>query len=143
METENHFSYPRGIKWTKQRKCVYEILKQSVEPLSAIQIYQNVLQMAQGESYAVSTIYRILNTFEENGLVNKDVWPEDGTAFYELNRGGHTHYAVCLECHKRIPLNSCPFKTMYLGAGAQDFMITGHKIELYGYCKDCKTQNKS
>ena len=31
--------YPAGLKWTKQRKRVYEILKEATEPLSAAQIY--------------------------------------------------------------------------------------------------------
>ena len=30
--------YPQGIKWTKQRKSVYKVLKDASEPLSAAQI---------------------------------------------------------------------------------------------------------
>lgn len=130
--------YPQGIKWTKQRKCVYQILMEAHEPLSAVQIY-SLADKAQGdELYAVSTIYRILSAFEEKGFVTKTNWMGDGTVVYELNRGGHTHYAVCLECHKRIPLQNCPFAHMHLEQEAGDFKITGHKLELYGYCKDCQ-----
>ena len=32
--------FPRGLKWTRQRKRVYEILSQAAEPLNAAQIYQ-------------------------------------------------------------------------------------------------------
>ncbi len=137
-EDASRVQYPAGIKWTRQRKCVYGILYRSMEPLSAIQIYQQVLQTEKAENYAVSTIYRILGAFEDHGLVSRDVWPEDGTVFYELNRGEHTHYAVCLECRKRIPLSGCPFIHMRLDTGAKDFMVTGHRVELYGYCKDCQ-----
>jgi len=138
MSREEKEAFPQGIKWTKQRKSVYRVLDEAEEPLSAVQIYHRVEQQADGEEYAVSTIYRILAVFEEKGFITKTVWMSDGTAAYELNRGGHIHYAVCLECHRRIALQSCPFAHIHLEREAGDFTVTGHKLELYGYCKDCR-----
>ena len=135
---QEKMEYPKGLKWTRQRKSVYEVLWETAEPLSAIQIYNRVEQKNDGEEYAVSTIYRILAAFEEKGLVEKSTWMGDGTVVYELNRGGHTHYAVCLECHRRIPLQNCPFAHIHLEKDTDDFTVTGHKLELYGYCKDCR-----
>lgn len=133
--------YPQGIKWTKQRKSVYKILWNAAEPLSAAQIYQLACRNQQ-EEYAPSTVYRILAAFEEQGIAEKTTWMGDGTAVYSLNRGGHTHYAICLECHKRIPLQSCPFSHMHMGSETGDFTITGHKLELYGYCKACQEMRR-
>lgn len=146
--------YPKGIKWTKQRKCVYQILSEAKEPLSAHQIYHQALQMVPEDTYALSTVYRILAAFEENGLVNSTTWMGEDTVVYELEKGEHKHFAVCLECHKRIPLQSCPFSMGHehedceqedcdhdhhheKDAALKDFTVTGHKIELYGYCSDC------
>ncbi|MGN0402198.1 MAG: Fur family transcriptional regulator [Acetatifactor sp.] len=134
--------YPAGLKWTRQRKAVYGILRQAQEPLTAAGIYHLAQKIPSGEEYALSTIYRILTAFEEKGLVEKEVFMEDGTAVYALSRGGHTHYAVCLECHRRIPLPNCPFAHMHLEKDTGDFTITNHKLELYGYCKDCKEAGK-
>lgn len=130
--------YPAGLKWTRQRKCVYKVLWEATEPLNAHQIYSQAAEYSEGEDYAVSTIYRILAAFEENGLVEKTTFMGDGTVVYELKRQGHTHYAVCLECRRRIPLEKCPFAHVHLEKEAGDFTITAHKLELYGYCKDCK-----
>lgn len=138
VSVEEH--YPQGIKWTKQRKSVYQVLSRANEPLSAAQIYSRMDKADENGMYAASTIYRILSAFEEKGLVNKSTWMGDGTVVYELNRGEHTHYAVCLECHKRVPLESCPFAHITLDKEAGDFTITGHKLELYGYCRDCKNR---
>lgn len=161
--------YPKGIKWTKQRKCVYEILSEAKEPLSAHQIYHQALQKVSEDTYALSTIYRILAAFEENGLVSSTTWMGDDTIVYELEKGEHRHFAVCLECHKRIPLQSCPFSLgqkshgqgaceresqgqdshehdghehdhMSEDAALKGFTVTGHKIELYGYCNNCQKQ---
>ena len=130
-------NYPGGMKWTRQRKAVYDVLNEAKEPLSAVQIYSN-LEKSEQEAFAVSTVYRILTAFEEQHYVTKTAWIGDGTIVYELNRGEHTHYAVCLECHKRIPLEHCPFAHIHLEQETGDFTITGHKLELYGYCKECK-----
>ena len=130
--------YPRGLKWTRQRKSVYKVLWETAEPLTAAQIYKLTERYAEGEEYALSTVYRILAVFEEKGLVEKNAWLEDGTIVYGLNRGGPTHYAVCLECHRRIPLKSCPFAYIHMEKETEDFSVTGHKLELYGYCRDCR-----
>lgn len=139
--------YPEGLKWTKQRKDVYRVLWEAEEPLSAIQIY-NRIERDESSEYAVSTIYRILSAFEERGLVEKAPWTGEAmekghsTAAYELKRGGHTHYAVCLECHRRIPLKNCPFAHIHLEKETEDFTVTNHKLELYGYCRECKEARK-
>lgn len=134
--------YPAGLKWTRQRKAVYGVLQQATEPLSVVKIYNLTEQNASGEEYALSTIYRILAAFEERGIIEKAVSMEDGLTAYVISRGGHTHYAVCLECHRRIPLQNCPFSHIHLEKETGDFTITNHKLELYGYCKDCKEAGK-
>ncbi len=134
--------YPEGLKWTKQRKKVYGVLREAREPLNAAQIYSLVEKEAEGEEYALSTIYRILAAFEDNGLVEKTSWLGDGTVVYSLKRGEHTHYAVCLECHRRIPLHSCPFAGLHLEKDAADFTVTGHKLEVYGYCRECRKKGE-
>lgn len=139
---EEVMRFPEGIKWTKQRRSVYRVLWETSEPLSALQIYNLASRNADGEEYAVSTIYRILSAFEEKGFVEKSSWMGDDTAVYTLNRGGHTHYAVCLECRRRIPLRSCPFTHAHLSKAAEGFTVIGHKLELYGYCGACRDAGK-
>ncbi|MDE6640162.1 MAG: transcriptional repressor [Acetatifactor sp.] len=135
--------YPQGIKWTKQRKSVYKVLKDASEPLSAAQIYRLAGEesaagdYAGGRDYALSTVYRILAAFEEKKLVEKNICLEDGTVVYSLARNGHTHYAVCLGCHRRIPLQSCPFNHIHMEKEPEGFTVTGHRLELYGYCVEC------
>ena len=138
--------YPAGLKWTKQRKRVYQILQEATEPLSAAQIYARMEPWEQ-ENYAISTVYRILAAFEENHLLEKTTWMGEGTIVYELRHPGHVHYAVCLDCHRRIPLEHCPLHMAgthlhaaddHSDAEVEDFTVVSHKIELYGYCKECQ-----
>ncbi len=135
--------YPAGIKWTKQRKRVYDILNEALEPLSAAQIYARLTPQEQ-EKYAISTVYRILAAFEENKLVEKTVWMGESVVLYELHRESHTHYAVCLNCHRRIPLEQCPLhmSNLHPEKGAEGFQVVSHRIELYGYCRECSQRSR-
>jgi len=133
-------NFPEGIKWTKQRKAVYEVLSEADGPLSAVEIYHKAEEKAGDAEYAISTIYRILATFEEHDWLIKSNFMNEETFVYELDRGSHTHYAVCMKCHKRVALSGCPFMKMHLPEAQDDFTITGHKLELYGYCKECKEE---
>ena len=92
----NDISYPKGLKWTKQRKCVYQVLEEATEPLSAVQIYNRIERDHEGSDYAVSTIYRILATFEEHGMVEK-------TTFH-----GRRYRSIRIEPRGTYPLCGLP-----------------------------------
>lgn len=130
--------WPQGIKKTRQREAVFQILVNAEEPLSAYEIFRQIEQQNLGDNYAISTVYRALAVFEENGLVVKSTLMGDDTAVYAWKKEAHKHYAICLKCHKLVPLQSCPFEHVDMHTKDEDFQITGHKIELYGYCKQCK-----
>lgn len=137
--------WPEGIKWTKQREDIFEVLKSAKKPLSAHDIYQEILKdsLVDASNFAISTVYRTLTAFEEKGLVEKSVLLGSDTAVYELTDGHHKHYAVCLSCHKLVPLRHCPFEHVAhdsMESEDGDFVVTGHKLELYGYCKECKRE---
>lgn len=140
---KSQIEYPVGIKWTRQRKDVFEIILQAHEPLSALEIYNRIDKNTQTANYAVSTIYRILAIFEEKGIVNKIASLWDGTAVYEQKSDHHTHYAVCLDCHKRVPMQECPISHIDLDTQDDSFTITDHKLEVYGYCKHCSDIHKN
>ena len=130
--------WPEGIKKTKQREDVFRVLIEAKEPLSAIEIYNRIQQQNGQVNYAISTIYRSLAVFEEKGLVEKSTLMGEDTAVYEWHHGDHKHYAICLKCHKLVPLAKCPFEHVKLDTSDENFTVTSHKLEIYGYCKKCK-----
>ena len=139
MENKNDakLQFPADIRRTKQREEVFRILAAASGPMSAVDIYNQLLQTEGNANYAISTVYRVLAAFEEKGYVVKSSLSGSDMSYYEWCQGQHRHYAVCLKCHKLIPLKKCPFENAQIDA-AEDFMITGHKLELYGYCKGCR-----
>ncbi len=139
-DNDAELQFPDNIRRTKQREEVFRLLAAASGPMSAVDIYNQLLQSMTDGNFAMSTVYRVLAVFEEKGYVIKSAPSGSDMSYYEWCRGQHRHYAVCLKCHRMIPLKRCPFENAALDA-AEDFTITGHKLELYGYCKGCSTKS--
>lgn len=127
----------KGIKTTKQRILLFDILKESNVPLTAEEIFSKVSSI--DSSFNMSTVYRILEVFISKGMVIKSTKVDNNTALFVLSRDNHTHQLICLKCSKVIPIADCPLKRFEESMKeTTDFEITGHKLEVFGYCPDCK-----
>ncbi len=130
-------SWPAGIKRTKQRESVLAILEQAEKPLSATDICS---KMGKGGDTAwLSTVYRILETFLKNDIIIKTTIMNSDMAVYELNRYQHKHYAVCVNCRKVITMDNCPMESFIPKLEDNDFFVMGHNLEIFGLCKNCKS----
>jgi Fur family ferric uptake transcriptional regulator len=128
-------AWPPGIKHTRQREQVWSVFLTAPAPLTAMDVYTQAAQA--GAPIWLSTIYRILDHFVEKSLLVKSTGWESNMALYQLNRAGHVHYAVCLGCHKMVPMYACVLEEISPQLKEADFQVIGHKLELYGYCKEC------
>ncbi|HBL84525.1 MAG TPA: transcriptional repressor [Clostridiales bacterium] len=128
-----------GLKNTKTRSAILEILEKSEQPVTAEQVF---LELKNKQISAnLSTVYRTLETLAEKMLAKKLNISGDSRAMFEYNRLVHRHYLVCLECKKIIPIDFCPIKNYEKTLEEKTkFKIAGHKLDVYGYCPDC--QNK-
>lgn len=135
-------NWPDGFKKTRQRIDIYRILFEAKEPLSAAEIFAalNSASDSSRDMYAFSTVYRNLLAFEKAGIVTKSVLSTEDNNIYELKQANHRHYAICLVCHTKFPISTCPLHEIAheVKESLPDFTITGHQLEIYGYCKNCK-----
>ena len=140
--------FPSSIRKTKSRVRVFEILEKAKTPLTARQIAQKAAQGGkktgngkEEEDGAVwlSSIYRALDAFEKAHVVTRTILSDSNEALYSLSGTGHHHYAICIQCKKKTELSGCPFADeSSLHAVDSDFMVVGHMVEVYGYCKSCR-----
>jgi len=130
-------AWPAGMKKTKPRECVLSVLEHADSPISAMDICSRIEK--EGSTVWLSTVYRILELLVKNGTVIKNTIMDNDMAVYELNRNHHKHYAICVNCHKIIPMDNCPMEEFVPKLEDTDFRILGHKVEMYGYCKECDT----
>ncbi len=87
------------------------------------------------------TLYRILNDFEEVGLVHKII-DMDGVTRFALCRhncstdhhnDNHIHFN-CTACHKMYCMDNLPATAIILPPG---FKTTGQSTIIYGVCNTC------
>jgi Fur family ferric uptake transcriptional regulator len=132
---ENNELRSYGLKRTKPRDKVLSVLEHAKKPLSAMEIYSEIEK--EDNTPWLSTVYRILDLFVKKGVVIKIAMMDNEMAVYELNRFQHKHYAVCLSCHKIISMENCPMEKFIPNIQDHDFRVTGHNLEVYGYCSEC------
>lgn len=126
-----------GLKNTKHRNSILNIMEKNAQPVTAEQIYLALIN--QGISINLSSVYRILNTLAEKCLVIKSSMAGESKAVFELNRFEHKHYVVCTQCKKIISVPGCPLEEYENKLrDKMGFNIQGHQLEIYGVCKNCQ-----
>lgn len=129
-----------GLRRTKSRKAILDILTKSSQPISAEQIYK--LLKEENIAIDISTVYRTLEAMENIELVKKINIMDDDRMLFEYNNMNHSHYLVCVGCKKIITLQSCPLGSYEEELESKtNFSILGHKLYLYGYCSECQNNH--
>lgn len=123
-----------GIKVTKQRKVVIEILEKAKEPITAEDIYD---QVEDKEILNYSTVYRTLNTLSEKGALIKTGDP-GGKMYFQLKGHHHSHELECMACHKHIQIDACPVEAFSRALSKETgFVVMEHSLQIKGLCAEC------
>jgi Fur family transcriptional regulator, ferric uptake regulator len=128
----------KGIKGTKQRIAVITELLSSNVPLTADDIYMRIHDCG-GENLSLSTVYRVLDIFVKKEIAAKTGLIDGGKALYEIVSGVHRHNLICIKCHRMMSFGDCPLDDFEKNLeDTTGFHISGHKMEIYGVCPECR-----
>ncbi|TWH46397.1 Fur family zinc uptake transcriptional regulator [Sporomusa sp. KB1] len=131
----------KGCKITPQRRAVIQSLLNFSKFPTALEVFNDI--KATNPDVGLDTIYRNLNLLVEIGIVNSINLPGKDVKVFELSIDGHHHHLVCLSCGQADCLDYCPIDEQRLQTAAgSEFQITGHSLEIYGYCHKCKSAPK-
>ncbi|WP_139693038.1 Fur family transcriptional regulator [Sporolactobacillus terrae] len=123
----------KGYKHTDKREDILDLFEQKGGYLSAKEV-----QLALKDSYpgiSFDTVYRNLSLFRE--LMILEETELDGEKIYQFHcTEHHHHHLICLNCGKTRTVDVCPMQD--LSQIDPEFQVTGHKFEIYGYCKACQ-----
>jgi Fur family transcriptional regulator, ferric uptake regulator len=125
----------KGIKTTKSRIAVLNLLDSSKQPLAATQIFHNL----KNKSFKIdlATIYRILEKFLSINIV-KQVDFREGKLRYELT-GDHHHHLVCQGCgNVEGYRGECLAQVEKTIKDKYKFNVTEHVLEFFGTCHNCQ-----
>jgi Fur family ferric uptake transcriptional regulator len=125
-----------GLKKTQGRNAVLDILTASDKPLTYDEVFLALIN--KNISVNVSTVYRILETFVDKGIVSKLNGGENNRSLYELARSEHRHYFFCVSCREMYPINICPLGSLVEDLKTKQFEVFDHKLEVSGVCSECR-----
>ena len=131
-----------GLKSTVPRLKVLSLFESGNDRhLSAEDVYKKLL--ASGDDVGLATVYRVLNQFEQAGLLVKHHFEGDKSVF-ELNQGEHHDHIVCLQCGRVEEFYDATIELRQKKAAAErGFAVHDHSLYIYANCIKPKCQYKN
>lgn len=124
-----------GLKITLPRLKILEILQlPQNQHISAEDVYKILIE--QGEEIGLATVYRVLNQFDDAGILNRHHF-EGGKSVFEISHKEHHDHLVCLKCGKVIEFEDELIEQRQKDVAERHNMkLTHHSLYLYGECKE-------
>ncbi len=136
MESNHHELKKAGLKVTLPRLKILEILQlPQNQHISAEDVYKLLLE--QGEEFGLATVYRVLNQFEDAGILNRHHF-EGGKSVFEIAHKKHHDHLVCLKCGAVVEfLDEIIENRQKEIAKEHNMKLVHHSLYLYGECENC------
>jgi len=127
----------QGLKSTAQRDDIAHVFFASNRHISVEELYNEVKRINPRIGYA--TVYRTMKLLTECGLAVERHF-RDAEARYESVAEGHHHdHLICERCGKIVEFEEQRIEALQAEVARRlGFQFTGHKMELYGLCRDCQ-----
>lgn len=124
-----------GLKVTRQRLAIYEMLATSAAHPTADEVYAAVQHRMPHVS--LGTVYKILDLFHLHGLVRKV--PTDGPAArYDARLDAH-HHLVCERCGRIQDVVLPPMPSSHTDVPAESgFHAEAYELLIRGVCAACR-----
>lgn len=131
----------KGYKLTKQRKSIIEVLIENTGKLLSVEDIYAKCKLKYPMTN-LSTVYRNMEIFELINLVHKTSI-DGSSASYEITCNElHHHHLICKNCGKTETIDYCPLNEITSKINDNGFVVTDHKLEIYGYCSACSKKKR-
>ena len=127
-----------GLKATSQRDDIARVFFASGRHISVEELYHEVRAVNSHVGYA--TVYRTLRLLKECGMAVERHF-HDGEARYEHGEKKQEHHEhfLCERCSRIVEFSSPESEEIYAAVATRlGFVITRHRLELYGICATCR-----
>jgi Fur family ferric uptake transcriptional regulator len=124
-----------GLKSTRQRSLIIDLFFELGGHLTVEELWSGVRR--RDPKVSVATVYRTMKLLGECGLAHARNFG-DGQTRYE-GVGHHHDHLICTQCSTIIEFENDRIEALQTRVAKQHgFLVTSHKMELYGLCADCQ-----
>ena len=153
MTDHNQQLKDAGLKITSPRVKILDYLRQpECQHISAEDLYKLLLD--NGEEIGLATVYRVLNQFDDAGIVTRHHF-EGGKSVFELAQQHRHDHLVCLDCGSVVEFSDEVIEAILSSmsiteqrqkeiAEKHGMTLTHHSLYLYGNCgkENCVNRKK-
>lgn len=139
-----------GLRVTRPRRAVVELLERSPAPVDAAAIHAQL--RGQGIRVDRASVYRVLAVLEEQGLVHRVLTSGGYMACHPpahvhlagtgepSDRSCH-HHLVCRQCRKAVEIHCDGLQPLVAAIHrATGFAVERHTLEVSGLCRGCQAE---
>ncbi len=118
---------------TRQRKVVYEAVKQSKNHPTADMVFEQVRDALP--TVSLGTVYRNLSVLKDQGLVI-ELRGADRKAHFEADLTPHAHF-TCNRCGSISDIENCPTPDWEDHPCLAGYVVEDFNLEFRGICPHC------
>lgn len=128
-----------GHKLTSARLTVLRVIENAGGHLTSTEILNQVTLV--DASIGRASVFRSLELFTRLSIIRPTFIESSMSPTYVLLPDGHHHHIICTNCNQVIEFENCGLNKL-----AQELerslnvQLSGHLLEFYGLCADCKTR---
>jgi Fur family ferric uptake transcriptional regulator len=135
------FLEEKGLRMTPQRSLIVDVFLRTERHMSSEDLY--TLVKRKDRSIGQATVYRTLKLLSESGIA-REVDFGEGMTRYE-HEYGHEHHdhLICERCRRSIEVVDPRIEELQEKlARDHGFVMTRHKLDMFGICSKCMAKGK-
>ncbi|HUJ27410.1 MAG TPA: transcriptional repressor [Myxococcales bacterium] len=130
----------RQLKTTKQRDVILDVFFSVPGHLSIEDVVEHA--RVHGHKVGPATVYRTMKLLTEAGLASARHF-EGGTKYEAAFDRHHHDHLICVRCGGIEEFENERIEELQdRVAREHGFVVTHHKLELYGYCRNCREEKR-
>ncbi len=122
-----------GVRITPQRAAVYRVVAADTSHPTAEAVHERLRPAMP--SLSLATVYRILESFEAEGLVRR-VSTTQGAARFDANLDPHQHL-FCRRCGRMSDFEAASLSALVPPRAPEGFRVEALDIRIVGVCSEC------
>ncbi|MEE9615169.1 MAG: transcriptional repressor [Thermodesulfobacteriota bacterium] len=136
MEKLKGYLGEKGLKATSQRDRIADAFFRTTTHISLEELLKRVKRKNSSVGYA--TVYRTMKLLTESGLALERQFGDGQTRYENLPEDGHHDHIICIKCSMIVEFHNKKIEDLQAETAKKlGFKVLNHKLELYGYCRDC------